>query len=364
MEKKVIIATSGTGGHTIPSIVLAKELIKENINITLIVNKNSIGEELIKKNKLNYYPLKFIGLPRKISTKLIKFIICFFISCIKIFTYMKEQKPDLIIGMGGFVSFPVIFTGWLLRIPSILHEQNSKLGLSNFLSMLFTKELLLGLPPFSNLIQKWIMKKAKFSGVPIRYRKMEYNKEECLKKFGLPSENLTLLVFGGSQGATSINNAFLRISKQLPKNIQIIHITGKKDKEKMKNDYESLKIKNAVFDFLDDMDLAYTASDLVISRAGASTINELIHFKKPAILIPYPYSTAKHQYYNAMILEKAKVATVINEKELNGELLRVLVRLLNKQTLKSIASNYINLPAPNTMKIFKETIYRYLKRPN
>lgn len=361
MEKKIIIATSGTGGHTIPSIVLAKELIKEKLNITLIVNKDSIGEELIKKNNLNYYSLNFIGLPRSISTKLIKFAICFFISCIRIYTYLKKEKPNLIIGMGGFVSFPVILIGWLLRIPSIVHEQNSKLGLSNLLSMIFTKELLLGLPLSSNLIKKWVMKKAKFSGVPIRYKKTQLEKEECLKRFGFQFGNLTLLIFGGSQGATSINNAFLKISNQLPKDIQIIHITGKKDKEKVKTNYESSGIKNVVFDFLEDMDLAYTASDLVISRAGASTINELIYFKKPAILIPFPHSAAKHQYYNARILEKAKVATTIYEKELNDKLLGLLTHLLNKKALENMASHYINLPLPDTLDIFKETVYRYVK---
>lgn len=140
MEKKVIIATSGTGGHTIPAIILHELLTLNQIKSHIIINENSIGEKLLEQKNIQFSTIRQIGLPRKNPLKLFRFLTLLIASCIKSYSVVKNYKPNLIIGLGGFVSFPVILIAWLLGIPAIIHEQNVNLGLANIFSSIFAKK--------------------------------------------------------------------------------------------------------------------------------------------------------------------------------------------------------------------------------
>lgn len=361
MEKKIIIATSGTGGHTIPSIVLAKELVKNGYRVKIIINKGGIGIELIKREELEIFPIDFHGFPRRVSLNFFLFFFRLLVVCFKIHRLLNKEKPDLILGMGGFVSFPVSFVGWIKKIPVLIHEQNTKIGLSNLVSALFAKRLLLGLP-----LQppRWLRRKTKLVGIPIRRELFSYRKDESAERFGFKKNNITVLVFGGSQGATKLNEIVPKLISSLPTDIQIIHITGKRDYEKVKKMYASTNRKYVVFDFLNEMGLAYAAADLVISRAGALTVFELIQLKKPAILIPYPYSTAQHQHSNAEILAKLEAGIIIDEEMIESLLLSEIKKLLNKEKLRELAKNYQKLSLPDTYSSFKREVEIWIKKKN
>ncbi|HHX23425.1 MAG TPA: undecaprenyldiphospho-muramoylpentapeptide beta-N-acetylglucosaminyltransferase [Thermoanaerobacterales bacterium] len=326
--RKIILAGGGTGGHIYPAIAIANGLKQEfpNSDILFIGTNRGLEKDLVTKAG---YPLKTIrvkGFQRKLSFDTfisLKELAAGAWDSIKL---IRKEKPDIVIGTGGYVAGPIIFFSALMGIPSIIHEQNVSPGVTNRILSRFVDKIAISFPDSMKHFPK---NKTILSGNPVRKEIASGIKEQALKKYGLSSDLPVVLCFGGSQGAKRINEAFLHVIEAVKdkKKFQVIHITGKNHYEKTKNIMSNKGIDPdrsghiIVRPYIYDMQDVYAAADLVISRAGALSVSELNICGKPAILIPLPTAANQHQDYNAKFMENNGAGVVIFEKDLSGEYL-------------------------------------------
>ncbi len=307
---KVIIVAGGTGGHIYPGIAIAQKL-KEKAEVLFIGSLEGLEKDLIK------FPIKLIharGLLRKISWKAISAPLMAVWGIIDSLRYLREFRPDWIISMGGYVSFPVIIAAKMLKIPVLLHEQNVLPGATNRFLSKFADVVTLS---FSES-KKYI--KGVVTGNPVR--------ESILKLKKINGKQFTVLIIGGSQGARSINvSVGDQIDNFMKLNIKIIHITGTRD-------YDILKKHNYPFyhmlSYMYNIEEGYKEADIVVSRAGATAISEILACGLPSILIPFPYAAENHQELNAKVVEKYGAAIKLSDQDL-GKLSKVIGSLITDQ---------------------------------
>lgn len=301
MEKKLIIATGGTGGHIFPAIALAHELEKEmpSHNI-LFVGGGLDTNRFFEKGKFPHQTIKCGSIIKKNPLALMKNFYGIGKGITQSLRIFKQFQPDLVVGFGSYFSFPVLFGAKLASVPFVLHEANSIPG--KVIRIMSKHALVTGVhfPHTSRLLKG----KNVVVGMPLRpkFKFGACSIEEAMEYFGIDSKKLTLLVFGGSQGAKALNflisEALEKVSKLTP--YQLLHFTGDTSSVVLLQEkYKSLNINAIVKPFENRMDLAWRAADLMISRAGAGTIAEQLEFEVPGILIPYPAAADNHQDYNA-----------------------------------------------------------------
>jgi len=325
---KLLIAAGGTGGHIFPGLAVAEAFISASAANEVLFVGTSRGMEgsIIPPYGFRLVTIDarpFLGQSVFRKTATIGSIMKGVAQCVGI---LRKERPDLVIGMGGFTCVPVMIAAFLLRIPRFLHEQNVVPGLANqvlcriadktFVSFIKTGEYLKG-----GVVH---------TGNPIRKKLRVASVMAALPR----TDNLfTIFVFGGSRGARSINEAVLLLLPYLEsyKNTAIYHQTGRDDYEKVRQAYATVKIPHEVFPFTDEMEKYYGLSDVVISRAGASTIFELAYFKKAAVLVPYPFAAGAHQWKNAAYVEEIGGAYVISNDELTGERLNAVLKELYEE---------------------------------
>jgi len=355
MKKRILIASGGTGGHFYPGYALAQELIKKGWQTLFLLRKNDPASRILAENELCSVETDITALPRTANpVKLALFskkLLSSFFYARKI---LKDWEPSLVAGTGSYVSFPAVLAAKTLKIPSLIHESNAILGLSNELCSLFASGIALGFPLAKN---SGLKKNFQLTGTPVReyFRNMP-EPDESRKYFGLNPKKTTTLIFGGSQGAESLNIAASAAVKIMVnnENLQFIHITGRRNYESITQSYAcagTLKCgRLKILDYCDEMHKAYSAADIVIARSGASTCAELIQTQKPAILIPLPSSAAGHKAENAKTLERSGAAFMINESpDLSEKIQRKLAEMISSRgMLEKIRQNYggINIPAP------------------
>lgn len=311
---KVLIASGASAGHLYPALAFAGALAAKNPDITIafVTSKRGIESAIERYG----YQLFFVAL-RPLSFNGIKFLRSLYYlarSFIDSFFIIQRFRPGLVVGFGSYISFPALLESALLKIPTLIHEQNVSLGLSNKILSFFVDKIAVSFKGAPSKPAKRV-----FTGNPLRASLARRGREEARRFFGL-DEAFTLLVIGGSQGAHRINAEFkeaVRILAERKEKFQFIHISGKNDYLSLKEWYKCITIKYCLIDFLDAIDTAYSAADLVVCRAGAGTLSELAYFKKAAIVIPYPYARG-HQLENALQLKKENAGVVIEEKGLSG----------------------------------------------
>jgi len=332
---RVFIITGGTGGHIFPAIEVKKYLDKLNI-------KTYLGVSTKNKNIFNINfdftfesaPFKGQGFKNIIKnlTKIIK-------GTITAFIYMIDKKPDAVFIFGSFASFPFFIPSLILKKKIFVFEQNSIPGLVTRIFSKFSKKIFVSFKE----TEKFLKKKCIFLGNPVRDINL-LSKKETLSKLGIPSGNRTILFMGGSQGAKKLIEIAHEYSKIKEDNV--IVLAGKfydEFKEKFKN-------KNFfIFPFREDIESFYSVADIVVSRAGAGAVFELLKIKKKAILIPFPYATSNHQYFNALFAKKMGTFRIILEKGLTPEKLLKEIDKLYKEKEK-------NTPLPDWKKILKKEI--------
>ncbi|MDI6839746.1 MAG: undecaprenyldiphospho-muramoylpentapeptide beta-N-acetylglucosaminyltransferase [bacterium] len=308
---KILIATGGTGGHIFAGLAIAEEIKHFMASVTIVGSKFGMESALVPMNyKLLLTSQKpFLG---KGLTKKLTFPFFLIVSFIESLYIIVKEKPMGVIGTGGFGSFSPVFLSALLGIPTIIIEVDSVPGLATKILSRFVAEVWLSFEVAKNKLPG---SKIKLTGIPVRRSiKMVI---KSLNDFGLTPGKPTILIFGGSRGASSINEVFSKTIPLLPDDFQFIWQTGKL------NELNKLKEFKRVWtsEFIDDMGSAYGNSQLVISRAGALTIGELTTVGIPSILIPYPYATQNHQLLNAQFLENNGAAKVILDKDLTPSIL-------------------------------------------
>ena len=338
-KKLICIACGGSAGHIFPGLALAEELKKrhsENIEILFLTTANELAHSLFRGSGFNFCTLPVKGLKKGSMRENMDFTLKLFSGSLKSMGIIFSKRPSCFVGFGSYVSGPPFMAAWLLGLPTLIHEQNAVMGRANRLMRRFATKVALSFP-----IEEESLKNVIFTGNPIRDSVTTiHDKGKSIDSLGLERNKFTVLIIGGSQGAKTINSVTFEMLKTMETDmlnkIQLIHIAGRGDYERLKKDYEKLDISYKLYPFSNDMATLYSASDVSISRAGASTICELLAHRIPSILIPYPFA-GSHQKKNALFLEEKKAAIIIEEDELSGiSLLKQIETLMKDKKLKEL----------------------------
>jgi len=362
---KVIIAGGGTGGHLYPALALVQEIENrfQHCDVLFIGTARGIEAKVLPQLGYNLKLIAAKGFERKFSLKnlLLPFYVIFsFIQCaITIISF----KPHVVIGTGGYVSAPALFIAALLRFPTLIQEQNSYPGISTRILSRFVDQVHVSFENSVNFFKN--KQKVYVSGNPIRSNLKAANKKDAANKMGIDVQKKTLLIFGGSQGAHSINMAGLNIVDKLIEQTdwQIVWGSGERDYQQVNERCRNYGSRVFVKSYISDMASAYAVTDLVVSRAGASTLAELQVCGLPAILVPYPFATAGHQEANARALVAQQAAKMVLDKELNTELFltTILDLMRNEQQRKNLGENLTALAKPNAAKHIIEKMVEYVE---
>ncbi len=328
---KVIIAAAQTGGHINPGIAIANKIKKENRNarIMFIGTTRGLENDLVPRAGFELKTIEAYGINRKLSFDNIKNMFKTLRGLGQAKKIVKEFKPDIVIGTGGFICGPVLMAAKKYKIPTIMHESNAFPGVAVKLLSKKVDTVLLGFEDAKKRLPN--AKKIVVTGTPTKIKKIELSntqKERIIKELNLDKSLPIVLVFGGSQGAKSINACLIDIIKNKTNtNYQIIWASGPKQYEVIKNNLSELKIdinkiKNVkILPYIYNMEEMMNLADIIISRSGAMTINEIAITGKPAIFVPFPFATENHQEYNARVLVNAGAAKLILDKDLNEKTL-------------------------------------------
>jgi len=330
-DMRVVIVAGGTGGHFYPGLAVARELLSSRAEVSFVIKRGDYVLPLLRREKIPFYSISAGGFNRRFDLK--NFLVPFKLiaGIIQSFQIFHQEKPDALLVMGGYLSVAPALVARLIRIPVILHEQNVVPGLANRLLSRLASRVAVSFPTSLPLFGK----KAILTGNPVRREFTNLPPSTAARqKWGLDASKLTLLIFGGSLGAHRLNQLAVEAIEQLPSyadRFQILHITGASDVTWVRQRYEKTPFGFYVDSYCHDMPSAYAASDLVIGRAGASTVTELMVVRKPAIFVPYPLATGGHQTANAKVLADAGKARVYEQRDLNrGELKNILEGLMKQ----------------------------------
>ena len=358
------MAGGGTGGHVFPAIYIAQYLKKNwGAHCRFIGTKQGIENLKVSQAGFMVKHIWISGLKRGFYLSNLLFPIKIIVSFWQSRNEIKQFKPDLVIGTGGYVSGPVLYQAVKMRIPTAIQEQNSYPGITTRILAAKVDRVFLAYAEALNHIKN--IKKYILVGNPIRENIVSADKEEAWRYFVLDKRLPTILIFGGSQGARNINQTMDKIFTHYTlENVQIIWQTGKLDfehyKEKYKNDHNH---KLHILPFIDRMDLAYAVADFAICRAGAMTISELAATALPAILIPLPHAAANHQFKNAQAIANAGGAVLLEDKVGNEETLQIIIKdLLNSRNqLHDMSQKIKNFHRPDATSLIAGELEKLLQ---
>jgi UDP-N-acetylglucosamine--N-acetylmuramyl-(pentapeptide) pyrophosphoryl-undecaprenol N-acetylglucosamine transferase len=357
MQRKVIIAGGGTGGHIFPAIAIANALKKIHPD-TEILFVGAKGKMEMEKVPQAGYPIEGLEIAGLNRSNIFKNILLPF----KLWKSLRQSKkilrtfqPDVAIGVGGYASFPILNRAQKSGIPTLIQEQNSFAGKAN---MILGKKAAKICVAYDGMEKFFPASKLVMTGNPVRssISQSVIQKPEALQQFGLRTDRQTVFAVGGSLGAKSINEGLTPLlSSFVEKNIQLIWQTGKPYYETALAAAAPYGEHIKVYEFINTMDAAYKAADVVLSRAGALAIAELCVVKKPVIFVPYPFAAEDHQTSNAMNLVNKQAGLIIRDSEVGAQLGNTLFSLLqNKALMEQLENNIAKLGNPNA----DETIAR------
>jgi len=360
---KVIIAGGGTGGHIFPALAIANELVKRNsaIEILFVGANGKMEMEKIPQAGYKIIGIDIAGLQRGSVVKNLSLPFKLLKSHFQVKEIFKNFLPDAVIGVGGYSTFPVLRYAQKKRIPTFIHESNSFAGKSNILLGKNATEIFVAWDGMERFFPAGKIVK---TGNPVRQNivQNQVTHEEGIKFFGLDAKKKTILVVGGSLGAHSINQAILpHLSDFATLNIQLIWQTGKVQAGQFKKQGKTFG-NIWVGEFIQNMDAAYAAADVVLSRAGAMSITELCIAKKAAVLVPYPYAAEDHQTVNASYLVDKHAAILIKDDQAQTKLFRAATDLLfDDKKIKTFEENIAQLATPNAVEHIVSEILKHSK---
>lgn len=344
---RVIIAGGGTGGHIFPAIAVGHALqrLAPGTQLLFVGAKNKMEMEKVPQEGFEIIGLDIAGFNRGSILKNLSLPFKLLKSRMQARSIIRQFKPGVIVGVGGYASFPVLNAGQSMNIPTLIQEQNSFAGKSNKILGRRANAICVA---YEHMEQFFPKDKIIITGNPVRKNISDMKKtvDEGLASFGLKKGVTTVLIVGGSLGAKSINESIdAGLDELMKENVQLIWQTGKPYYEQAKKCAESYYDKVKVFDFIKEMDCAYTAADIVISRAGALAIAELCIAGKPVIFVPYPHAAEDHQTSNAMALVKRNAAMIIKDSDAKTEMVKKLKTLLNDGSTRRAMSENIKTMA-------------------
>ncbi len=364
MGKNIIIAGGGTGGHIFPAVAVANALkaIDASVEILFVGAKGKMEMEKVPKAGFEIVGLDIAGLDRgqwwknlSLPYKLLK-------SFLQVRSIFQKFKPDAAFGVGGYSSFPVLRFAQSKKIPTYLHEANAYGGKSNMLLAKGVKYVFTGTQ--FGMEKFFPADRIVFSGNPVRHQVVSSYRtpEEARAMFGLSPSKITLLVVGGSLGARSINHAIRNgLQNWIAKGYQLIWQTGRLFTEDAKLATEGM---SGIYhsEFIADMNAAYTAADLVISRAGAMSVTELCLTGKPVIFVPFPFAAEDHQTVNAMALVQKQAAWIVKDTDAADSLINKALELAeNEKIRKQMSRNIQPLARQDADQLIAEMILKDLE---
>ncbi len=356
---KVLLTTGGTGGHVFPCIAVAKVLQSQGVEC-LFVGTNKGQEKIWAKNAgLNFQGLDVSGVLGR-GFKAIRAIFDLSRASIEAIKIIRQFKPDVVVGFGSYASFASLAAASLCRVPIIIHEQNAYAGLTNRILGKLAHKVCLSMEDGAGNFSK---DKTVLTGNPVREDIVNAQKSER----ALASKNL--LVLGGSQGAKAINSLILSSLTRLnEQGVNILHQCGKNDYERVKSAYHAFGLaeKHRVQPFVDDMVSAYDFADIVIARAGASTVAEVCAFGKCAVYIPFPYATHDHQTFNANEVCKNGASIMFSEKDFSkNDVIQSILDLLNdKEKLNEMGQKAKKMAKLNAAQDVAKVIIDTIRQKN
>lgn len=326
----MLMAAGGTGGHLFPALAIARALQAKRKGAEIAFVGTERGMEVDWGKSLGFptYRIRIRGLKGKGGIRLIGSLALIPQALSHSWAILSQFRPHVTVGVGGYVSGPLLLLSAMRGIPTLIHEQNAFPGFTNRILAPVVTRIAYSFPGSEGHF-RGRRSKLIFTGNPIRREIAQGEREKAGSQFDLDPRRFTLLCFGGSQGASRINMALLSAAPRLVtwgESIQLLHATGEKDYQGMAEGAAGYPFRARVLPFIHDMASAYALADFVIARAGASTIAELAAVGKPSLLVPYPYATNDHQRYNAEVLAHLGGAWIIPDKDLDGISLSRIIR--------------------------------------
>ncbi len=361
---KVIISGGGTGGHIYPAIAIANALKEINpaIEVLFVGAEGKMEMEKVPKAGYEIIGLPIAGINRSNLLVNLSFPKKLLTSLSEARSIIKDFKPDVAVGVGGYASGPVLLAASMMGIPYLIQEQNSYAGVTNkFLSRSADKICV----AYPNMEQFFKAEKIKMTGNPVRKDILEVSskRQKALEHFGLLSGRKTVLVIGGSQGAKTINEAIdAGLTNLVGAGYQVVWQTGKLYIDRAKKVAEVFEGQVFVSDFIYEMDLAYAVADVVVSRAGALSVSELCLAAKPSILVPLPTAAEDHQTMNAMSLVNNDAAILVKDISAREDLVKATISLLQNAEKQAVLSkNIFQLAKPEAAREIAEEVLKLVK---
>jgi UDP-N-acetylglucosamine--N-acetylmuramyl-(pentapeptide) pyrophosphoryl-undecaprenol N-acetylglucosamine transferase len=365
MSKRVIISGGGTGGHIYPAIAIASALQQKHpdLEVLFVGALGKMEMEKVPRAGYNIIGLPIVGIKREISLSNLAFPFKLVDSLLKAKKVIRDFKPDVAVGVGGFASGPLLMMASLAGIPTLIQEQNSYAGITNKLLSKKASTICVAYPGMESFFAK---EKIRLLGNPVRSDIVDVSskKKEALVHFGLNEGQKTLFVMGGSLGARSINESInAGLGQLIDAGYQILWQTGKTYIDTAQATIAGLGTDQVkAFDFIYTMDLAYAIADVVVSRAGALSVSELCLAAKPSILVPYPAASEDHQTKNALTLVEQDAAIMIKDSKARQELVAAALELLNDITKQEdLKINIRKLARPTAAEDIAEEVLKLIR---
>jgi UDP-N-acetylglucosamine--N-acetylmuramyl-(pentapeptide) pyrophosphoryl-undecaprenol N-acetylglucosamine transferase len=360
---RVILTGGGTGGHLYPGLAIVEEMMRRtSCDVHFIGTRYGLEAHVVPKLGYAFHQVWIRGLARGRILKNILFPLQMMVSLIQAILLVIEIHPDVIIGTGGYVSWPVIMAGILLCRETVIQEQNRRPGLVTRILAPWVRSVHL---TFKDSV-RYFRKKSHLhvSGNPTRDTLDQASRQKGFRFFNLDSNRKTLFVFGGSQGALAVNRAVTVLADTLMKetDIQILWAAGPRWQPSITDIMKQHKDRIRVYPFIDEMGLAYQVSDLVVCRSGATTVAEITRLGIPAIFIPFPGAAGGHQEQNARLLQESGAAVMVLEEDLSAGQLKsaVLSLLRNSQKRKKMKQKAKKFGEPQAAQKIVDTIFHQL----
>jgi len=326
LQPLVAIACGGTGGHLFPGLAVADELRRRGCDVLVLISPKEVDQQAVKAaSGMEVVTLPAVALNRG---GLIAFVRGFSQSNRAVRKVFQSRPPDAVLAMGGFTAAPPILAGKKCGAATFLHESNTIPGRANRWLSRVVDQAFVGFPETAPRLRN---RNVTVTGTPVRAQFRPLDPAKCRAALGLEPNRPVLLVMGGSQGASGINNLVIRslpLLAQLVPDLQYFHLTGQNEFERVRQACAGLKVKSIVHPFFEAMDLALGAATVAISRAGASSLAELAAMRVPAVLVPFPVATGNHQYHNVRAFETTGAARLLEQKGATpGSLSQLIMKL-------------------------------------
>ncbi len=362
---RVIISGGGTGGHIFPAVSIANAIreLRPEADILFVGAEGRMEMQRVPDAGYRIIGLPIAGFDRKHLWKNIVVLVKIVRSQWKARSIIREFKPDIAVGVGGYASGPLLKTASMMGIPTLLQEQNSYAGVTNKLLAKKAKKICVA---YEGMEKFFPADKIILTGNPVRQNLLanKYTKTEALQNFGFSEGKKTILILGGSLGARTINQTLMDALETIKANsdIQFIWQTGKIYIDEVRQTVAKSSFTNLfVTDFIKEMDKAYAAADLVISRAGAGSISEFCLLEKPVILVPSPNVAEDHQTKNALALANKDAAIYVKDAEAHDQLMPIALQTVKDDAkLASLRENIVKLALPDSAKIIANEVLKLI----